>query len=227
MDCPVNVHLLCGNSIVREGLSRILSDREFIVYHYSNFTTALATMDERHQALEPSLLLIDSGIEDLDDNKLSTLMNVFSCAYLVFLSDRFDFQLMLKAFKQGAMAYIIKEIACDRLAATLRLVAMGARVLPPQLADELQSRPTLGDLPDIECPVDAASLSQRELEVLHLLMVGCPNKVISKRMDISDSTVKVHVKAVLRKLHVENRTQAAIWAANHGMLSVETDVDRN
>lgn len=101
--------------------------------------------------------------------------------------------------------------------ATLHLVAMGERVLPPQLADELQSRPTLTDALEVERPVDAASLSDRELEILRWLIMGCPNKVISKRMEISEATVKVHVKAVLRKLRVKNRTQAAIWAANHGM----------
>jgi two-component system nitrate/nitrite response regulator NarL len=54
--------------------------------------------------------------------------------------------------------------------------------------------------------------------------MGCPNKVISKRMDISEATVKVHVKAVLRKLRVKNRTQAAIWAANHGMRGRTSEV---
>src|SRR3546814_10958017 len=92
---------------------------------------------------------------------------------------------------------------------------MGERVLPPQLADELQSRPSLTDALEVERPVDAACLSDRELEILRWLIMGCPNKVISKRMDISEATVKVHVKAVLRKLRVKNRTQAAIWAANH------------
>jgi two-component system nitrate/nitrite response regulator NarL len=73
--------------------------------------------------------------------------------------------------------------------------------------------------------VDAASLSDRELEILRWLIMGCPNKVISKRMEISEATVKVHVKAVLRKLRVKNRTQAAIWAANHGMRGRVPDVE--
>src|SRR3546814_14153308 len=78
----------------------------------------------------------------------------------------FRSQIMLKAFRLGALAYIVKEISCDRLVATLRLVAMGERVLPPQLADELQSRPSLTDALEVERPVDAACLSDRELEIL-------------------------------------------------------------
>src|SRR3546814_19778688 len=93
---------------------------------------------------------------------------------------------------------------------------MGERVLPPQLADELQSRPSLTDALEVERPVDAACLSDRELEILRWLIMGCPNKVISKRMDISEATVKVHVKAVLRKLRVKHRTPAQKRRPNPG-----------
>ncbi|EZP71950.1 Two component transcriptional regulator, LuxR family [Sphingomonas paucimobilis] len=225
MAYPVNVRLLCGNAIVREGLSRILMDREFRVTQYATIAAALETAELPDEDSAPSLLLIDNGMEELDEDIMSLLKKRFSCSYLVLLSDRFDFQIMLKAFQLGAMGYIVKEISCDRLVATLRLVAMGERVLPPQLADELQSRPSLADVLEVERPVDAACLSDRELEILRWLIMGCPNKVISKRMDISEATVKVHVKAVLRKLRVKNRTQAAIWAANHGMRGRVTEVE--
>ncbi|MFK4792529.1 LuxR C-terminal-related transcriptional regulator [Sphingobium sp. ZW T5_29] len=225
MAYPVNVRLLCGNAIVREGLSRILMDREFRVTQFATIASALEMVEMPEEDNAPALLLIDNGMDDLDEDKLSLLKKRFSCSYLVLLSDRFDFQIMLKAFQLGALGYIVKEISCDRLVATLRLVAMGERVLPPQLADELQSRPSLADALEVERPVDAACLSDRELEILRWLIMGCPNKVISKRMEISEATVKVHVKAVLRKLRVKNRTQAAIWAANHGMRGRVTEVE--
>ncbi|TPG21598.1 DNA-binding response regulator [Sphingomonas koreensis] len=60
-------------------------------------------------------------------------------------------------------------------------------------------------------------LSDREIEILRCLVIGYPNKLISRRLDISEATVKVHVKAVLRKLKVQNRTQAAIYALHHGL----------
>ena len=225
MSYPVNVRLLCGNAIVREGLSRILMERDFRVTQYPNIATVLQQVEVPEEDPGPSLLLIDDGTEAMDIETLSVLQKRFPCSYLVLLSDRFDFQVMLKAFRLGALGYIVKEISCDRLVATLRLVAMGERVLPPQLADELQSRPSLTDALEVERPVDAACLSDRELEILRWLIMGCPNKVISKRMDISEATVKVHVKAVLRKLRVKNRTQAAIWAANHGMRGRVTEVE--
>ena len=225
MAYPVNVRLLCGNAIVREGLSRILMERDFRVTQYPNIAAALERMEVPEEDSGPSLLLIDSGTEEVDSDTVSVLQRRFPGSYLVLLSDRFDFHIMLKAFRLGALGYIVKEISCERLVATLRLVAMGERVLPPQLADELQSRPSLADALEVERPVDATCLSDREMEILRWLIMGCPNKVISKRMNISEATVKVHVKAVLRKLRVKNRTQAAIWAANHGMRGGVVEVE--
>ena len=225
MTYPVNVRLLCGNAIDREGLSRILTERDFRVTQYPDIATALQVSDTRAEDIGSSLLLIDQGADELDGEALSALQKRFPDSYLVFLSDKFDFQVMLKAFRLGALGYIIKEISCDRLVATLRLVAMGERVLPPQLADELQSRPSLVDALEVKRPMDATRLSDREIEILRWLIMGCPNKVISKRMNISEATVKVHVKAVLRKLHVKNRTQAAIWATNHGMRGGVVEVE--
>lgn len=217
MSYPVNVFLLCRNSIVREGLSRILADRDFTIVQSSSSSDGLTALADGEPEGAAQLILIDNGTEECDAESLASLQARFPRSHLVMLSDRFDFQIMLKAFRLGVRAYIVKEISCERLVGTLQLVAMGERVLPSQLADELQSRPGLANAPEIEKSADTACLSERELEILRWLIMGCPNKVISRRMEISEATVKVHVKAVLRKLSVKNRTQAAIWAANHGM----------
>jgi len=225
MSYSVNVFLLCRNSIVREGLSRILAEREFnIIQSASSYEGVLAASDAV-QEVGPQLILIDNGNEECDTESLAVLQSRFPLSNLVMLSDHFDFQIMLRAFQLGIRAYIVKDISCDRLVATLQLVAMGERVLPSQLADELQARPGLANAPEIEKSADAACLSEREREILRWLIMGCPNKVISRRMEISEATVKVHVKAVLRKLSVKNRTQAAIWAANHGMRGRCYDID--
>nr|WP_281377252.1 LuxR C-terminal-related transcriptional regulator [Stakelama sediminis] len=70
---------------------------------------------------------------------------------------------------------------------------------------------------DGEQSLEQANLSDREQQVLRCLMVGYPNKIISRHLNISEATVKVHVKAILRKLRVSNRTQAAIWASGRGL----------
>lgn len=222
---PVNVSLLCRNSIVREGLSRILEERDFEVMKYPSIAAALQMPEPSMECTGPSILLMDNGAEKFDSERLCALQKKFASSYTVLLSDNFDFQTMMRAFRLGVRGYIVKEISCDRLVASLQLVAAGERVLPSQLADELQSRSSFEDAPEVEKSVDTACLSEREREILRWLIMGCPNKVISRRMDISEATVKVHVKAVLRKLNVRNRTQAAIWAANHGMRGRCYDVE--
>lgn len=67
------------------------------------------------------------------------------------------------------------------------------------------------------------NLSDRELQVLQMLILGSANKVIGRELGICEATVKVHVKAALRKLHVSNRTQAAIWAVQHGLIGYDGD----
>lgn len=214
---PVYVRLLCGNAIVREGLSRILTDNQFQVAQYSTIAAALHSPQDDEPRDEGSLLIVDVSMCEQNEGSFASLRQHFPTSYLVLLADNFDFDLMLQAFQQGAMSYIIKEISCDRLVGTLRLVAIGERVLPPQLVDALEPRLQGADTGGAERPADAACLSDREFQILRWLIVGHPNKIISQRMEISEATVKVHVKSVLRKLNVQNRTQAAIWAANHGV----------
>ena len=97
---------------------------------------------------------------------------------------------------------------------------MGEKVLPSQLADNLPSY-----LPQVERECETTlrrlNLSPQEVAILRCLTMGYPNKVVSRYLDISEIRVKAHVKAVLRKISVRNRTQAAIWAANNGLTALE------
>ena len=83
MSYPVNVRLLCGNAIVREGLSRILMERDFRVTQYPNITTVLQQVEVPEEDPGPSLLLIDDGTEAMDIETLSVLQKRFPCSYLV------------------------------------------------------------------------------------------------------------------------------------------------
>ena len=224
MSEPTNVVLLCRNTIVREGLRRILHGDDFTV---TQSTSDVENYTPRGAHSEDTLILLDSGSEDVDTDVLATIRKKHPASRTVVLSDRFDYQEMVTALRGGAWGYIVKEISCEPLIGTLRLVAMGEKVLPSQLADELQAHPGISAPVMSDGGQDVSNLSERELEILQWLIMGCPNKVIARHMSISEATVKVHVKAVLRKLGVKNRTQAAIWAANHGLSarSVEEDFD--
>src|SRR6185437_5415304 len=114
---------------------------------------------------------------------------------------------------------------------SLELVMMGETVLPPAFLSYVVGRqgarlsddgPVKNDNETIlvrEIDDPAPQLSPREKSILRCLIEGDSNKAIARKMDIAEATVKVHVKAILRKIRVHNRTQAAIWAINNGSLS--------
>jgi two-component system nitrate/nitrite response regulator NarL len=137
---------------------------------------------------------------------------------VVVVSEQFDLKTVIACLGAGAQGYIIKSARSPRMLAALRLVALGEKVVPSDFVDTVSEcgieRPIDSKF-DLE--VDSAKLSQRELDVLCCLMAGYSNKVIARKLDICEATVKVHVKAILRKLHVHNRTQAALWANTHGI----------
>lgn len=212
----VNVALVCANSIMREGLSRILGEEEFVVAHsYRDCDSMLS--GEGDPIDESELIVIDVSAAQDVKTEVHALRKAYSNSRLVLLTDEFEYEMMVDSFRAGVDGYIVKEIACRSLVESLRLVTLGEKVLPSALLDHLADRSVMPG-PSGKSGADLVKLlSEREIETLRCLIMGYPNKVIAHRLDISEATVKVHVKAILRKLMVQNRTQAAIWAVNNGV----------
>jgi two-component system nitrate/nitrite response regulator NarL len=141
---------------------------------------------------------------------------------------------IVSAFRAGANAYFVKVAPCDAFIKSLELVMLGETILPAamlsmipdgtvdhndnrrQEAVELFGRKVAaGDCLEAGGD-DTPRLSVREKCILNCLIEGDSNKVIARKIDIAEATVKVHVKAILRKVRVHNRTQAAIWAMSSG-----------
>ncbi|MEN7538021.1 response regulator transcription factor [Aurantiacibacter flavus] len=211
----VSVAVISDNALAREGLRRILDGEEFVVVGSHASSRGLAELQD-HQ-IKPEMVILDIG----DDHNLSAEIEVCKRAMpdakVVILSNDFDFDLMFEAFKAGSDAYMVKRIDCEALIGSLRLVKLGEKVMPSELAKGFPARWTGRLLPSMPERDAIALLSDREIETLRYLILGSPNKVIAGRLDISEATVKVHVKAILRKLGAQNRTQAAIWAVNNGI----------
>ncbi|HZD54084.1 MAG TPA: response regulator transcription factor, partial [Woeseiaceae bacterium] len=132
------------------------------------------------------------------------------------LADRhFRPETLLAAMSSGADGVILSELSPEAFMQSLRLVSLGEKVLPAQLATLLMDR-NLGN-PLVPSEVREIGLSEREIDILKLLVGGHSNKAIAIRLDIAEATVKVHVKSVLHKIRVGNRTQAAVWALGHGL----------
>jgi two-component system, NarL family, nitrate/nitrite response regulator NarL len=210
------VSVLSHNEIVREGLRRILTDQGFAVIQTVAEAHELNLSGEAGPVAE--LIIVDA-------NAFSE--GVLSCEQvrarhpdlrIVLMVDEYDIDHIAKAFATGAVdGYLVKTIPCEPLGAALRLVSMGEKIMPSQLVESFtdSSHRLLPMTWDINC--GGLNLSNREVEILRCLLDGDANKVISRRLHITDATVKVHIKAILRKLRVKNRTQAAIWAVSRGL----------
>ena len=120
------------------------------------------------------------------------------------------------ALEAGASGYLLKDSDADDVAAAVRSAHRGELKLDPLIAQRLMSslRAGTGDDP-------TAGLTARELEVLHLVAAGKPNKQIATELSISERTARTHVSRILRKLRLSSRTQAALWAVREGLVDVD------
>jgi DNA-binding NarL/FixJ family response regulator len=117
---------------------------------------------------------------------------------------------ILGALDAGALGYLLKDADPDEIIRGVRAAARGESPLAPRAAHELISERAAGPRPD-------ETLSARELEVLALVAEGLPNKLIARRLEISEKTVKAHLTSVFAQIGVTDRTQAAVWAHRHGL----------
>lgn len=143
----------------------------------------------------------------------------------VILHDFVCLSKLVACFGAGAGGFLTRDITRDALLNFLELAVLGERVFPTQLAALLsdgigrQRTPTLR--------TNAFDLSAREIDILRCLLRGESNKVIANRLHLAEATVKVHMKSVLRKIKVTNRTQAAIWAHSHGYVRSDDALQRD
>ncbi|WP_249158247.1 LuxR C-terminal-related transcriptional regulator [Bradyrhizobium jicamae] len=151
-------------------------------------------------------------------------------ARLAVVADHYRPQEMVAALRAGANGYFIDVMKCDVFVKSIELIMMGETIFPPAFMASVVD-PEIGRLDravphDVDnaaillTPQDKTTqlLSPREKSIMKCLIAGDSNKSIARKIDIAEATVKVHVKAILRKIRVQNRTQAAIWGMNNGSL---------
>jgi len=208
----IPVVLLDSNNLFRQGLKALLSDQDF------HITSAAGTLDGvRNIAPEtdtPQLVLADPlGVGEVAD-VVRALKTSFPNARLVLLTSTLDGCIMMKAIEAGADGFLMKDMSIEALVQSLRLVMMGEKVFPSPLAALLISGQATKSSTDLVS--SKRSVSQREAQILRCLLLGDSNKLIAKHLDITEATVKVHLKSLLRKIDATNRTQAAIWGLHNG-----------
>jgi len=209
----IKIALLGPNRIGLDGLERILAENGFGVLESATDATSLSQVqpadDDGNDVV--NILLMDGLADAKRAYEPAELAERFPGRRLAIMADVFDFDEMVSCFREGVYGYIIAA-SSESLVISLRLIALGEKVMPSNLAEFLPMHPNLGLSPGTGQSMKQAGLSLREIEILACLVSGHPNKIISRQLEISEATVKVHVKAILRKVGVQNRTQAAIWA---------------
>ncbi|MBB3017792.1 two-component system nitrate/nitrite response regulator NarL [Microvirga lupini] len=243
---PITTVLGCKNSMLREGLKHVLSSTRFKLY--SEAMTQDEILLDREVLGSPLLVILDANLYPSRlSHGVASIKEQYPQARVVVLSDSFSLDAMKSAFQSGADGYCLATTGCEALIKYLDLVMLGEVVFPSAaflnaISDTRHETDTLKEASAIMIPpahVPQAlenqesairTLSSREAEILQCLMQGAPNKVIARKLDVAEATVKVHIKAILRKIRVANRTQAAMWAVNHlsggGEASLQSSSER-
>lgn len=218
--------LVGKNVLTREGIARILHSANFRVAASASSPAELpSSLQEEHLMF----LIVHTGDDfNLAIEHIGHVKDRYPDARIAIVSDNYRPVELASAFRAGANGYFVNVISCDAFVKSVELVTMGETVFPPAFLsfalDGNRERET-APLSENEHAILVASedtispqLSPREKAILSCLIVGDSNKCIARKIDIAEATVKVHVKAILRKIRVQNRTQAAIWGMNHGSL---------
>ena len=214
--------LLCRNSLVSIGLKHLLEGTRFAI---AGTASDPGSFSHLYPDATPTLVIVDGsdGVNSLAET-VTTLKGQYPQARIALIADGSDLSSVKLARSAGVDGFCSSAGGREALIKSLELVMMGEAVLPTHLmtllldlvpvSSETEPQNRAGaelEQSDARLP----KLSTREAEILHCLTEGAPNKIIARKLDVAEATVKVHIKAILRKIGAANRTQAAMWAATN------------
>lgn len=226
---PASIILIGRSILLREGLARILCSETFRIV--ASVSCADDLLPSKAKLPQPLFLIVHTG-NDFDPvlEQIELLRDRHPGERIAVVSDHYRLNELVSAFRAGASGYLVDVTTCDVFVKSVELLTMGEVIFPPAFLSYMldtggnhQAETATSDksgeaiLVLTEDTV-APHLSPREKSILRCLIDGDSNKCIARKIDIAEATVKVHVKAILRKIRVQNRTQAAIWGINNGLL---------
>jgi two-component system nitrate/nitrite response regulator NarL len=210
-DKPATVMMVDDHPLLRKGLNQLLEFEDDL----SVGAEASSGQEAIKLALEfePDLITLDLNMQGMDG--LETLKHmrdkgVDSRIIMLTVSDNDED--VVEAIRAGADGYLLKDMDPEEIVEKLREAALGKMVLSAKLTNVLAAALRK---PERAGSRALASLTSREYEILKLIAKGMSNKLIARELDISDGTVKVHVKHFLKKLNLRSRVEAAVWIVNH------------
>jgi DNA-binding NarL/FixJ family response regulator len=234
---PATQTILVGpRTLRREGIARALDATDFRIIAAED---DLRKIDFAGLAERTYLLIVEcshevsSAIQQIEHFKAA-----FPDGKVALFADHLSLEELLSAFRAGTNAYFMNMQTCEAFVKALELVMLGETILPCELlrliGKDTQEPPrgTYGACNNghgggTEAREHAPRLSERERFILRCIIEGDSNKHVARKLNIAEATVKVHVKAILRKIQVRNRTQAAMWAMSrqgNDILALKGDI---
>ncbi|WP_438863318.1 two-component system response regulator NarL [Neptunicella sp.] len=202
-----SIMLVDDHPLLRKGLNQLIlmEDDLEVVAEASNGAEAIELASE----LEPDLIILDLNMQGMDGlQTLKAMRDKEITSRIVMLTVSDADEDVVEAISQGADGYLLKDSDPELLLDNIKRALSGKMVLSEAVTEVLATalrRPTVKPVAELN------SLTNREYEILSLIAKGMSNKVIARELDISDGTVKVHVKHLLKKLGLRSRVEAAVW----------------
>jgi DNA-binding NarL/FixJ family response regulator len=210
--------LVCDDqTVVREGLAAILStDPEIeVVGMAGNGKEALALVPEAH----PDLVLMDLQMPVMNGVEATQqLRGRYPTVRILVLTTYAEDKWVFEAIGAGAAGYLLKDSRRDELLAAIKGTVEGKAFLDPSIAGKVMQQAAAGTRSAHERDPQVKQLTERELEILRLLTQGHTNPEIARRLHLAPGTVRNYVSAILQKLDVSDRTQAAVTALQRGLI---------
>ena len=213
----MRVILIDDHTLFRVGLQGLLENRNIEVIESLGDGNAGIRLAEE---LQPDIILLDMRMPDPDGlTVLRRLREKKLDMPIVILTTSTDESDLVESLRNGANGYLLKDMEPDALVQSLHEVLAGKTVVAPELSESLARAVQGGEAEKQAEPIDNPfkELTPRETEILTFLANGQSNKAIARDLGISDGTVKLHVKAILRKLGVHSRVEAAVIAVEQGL----------
>ncbi len=221
------LYIVGGTGLFRRGLCSFLEDTPFRLA--AEFDSPQACVGALANATAPEVeivVYVSNGDPEVSASAVDALLSCSDARVLV-LSGELSVDELGACLRMGAGGYLLSNISKEVLTHSLRLILLGETVFPSQLATAWatgQLRQTGGNGSGGGLGKALEALTQRETEILGCLTEGAPNKTIARQLGITEATVKIHVKSLIRKIGVQNRTQAALWAIQVGYAKGAVDL---
>jgi len=210
----IRILIADDHAVVRQGLRMFLAlDPELdVIGEAEDGAVAL----DRAKALQPDVVLMDMLMPVMDGIAATRAIRAeLPDTEVIALTSVLDESSVVDAVKAGAIGYLLKDTEADELCRAIKAAAAGQVQLAPEAAARL--------VREVRAPeTTPATLSERETEVLVLIARGKANKEIAAELTIGEKTVKTHVSSILNKLGLQSRTQAALYAAQSGLVQLES-----